>query len=443
LCFTKYQHHLRPRNKDTSGYGLQMLKGYLLLDSERNYANIDRKLNGDHHKDGQNLQHYMSDSPWESEPVFRDVQQDIRAMPFLQGGTLNFDETADECAGTKKAGASRQYLGREGKTDLGQVVVLGSYYKDGHWLLTDAELFLPEEWFDPVHKKQWGRLHIPPGRAFRTKVEMARQQFVRAVGQGLPFTTVGYDSLYGRDVAFRRLAVEHGKHYMACVPSDSQVWLEDPAEDPNAERALAKGLLPRLTFEAIETRQGERGALTHEYAFLKVWTQQKLPKSKDAPLGYVFHPETLVVRKEHDGKTSFAFSDYQPDEKLPMARSRAERYFVERTIQDCKSELGFDELQALKYRALMHTLALCSVALLYMAGLKMKLRQNQCTIEKAQVQFPDVQKLPDLSLSNVKELLKATFPLPTLNKKQAVNLVIEHLFRRTRSTQSRQKKNSS
>lgn len=417
-----------------------MLKGYLLLDSERTYANIDRKLNGDNHKNGQNLQQYMSDSPWESEPVFKDVQRDIRAAAPLHGGTLNFDETADECAGTKKAGASRQYLGREGKTDLGQVVVLGSYYKDGHWMLTDAELFLPKEWFDPAHKKQWKRLHIPPGRAFKTKVDIARQQFVRAVGQGLPFATVGFDSLYGRDVAFRRLAAGHGKHYMACVPSDSQVWLEDPSQNPNAERALAHELVPRLAFGAIETRHGERGALRHEYAFLQVWTQQKLPKSAQAPLGYVFHRETLVVRKEHDGKASFAFSDYQPGQKQLMAQARAERYFVERTIQDCKSELGFDELQALKYRALMHTLALCSVALLYMADLKMQLRQNQSDIHQVQEQFPDVQKLPDLSLSNVKELLKATFPLPSLNKKQAVDLVIGHLFRRTRSTQSRQKK---
>ena len=420
-----------------------MLKGYLLLDSERTYANIDRKLNGDDHKNGQNLQQYMSDSPWESEPVFKDVHQDIRAMPFLQGGTLNFDETADECAGTKKAGASRQYLGREGKTDLGQVVVLGSYYKDGHWLLTDAELFLPKEWFDPSHKKQWKRLHIPPGRGFKTKVEIARQQFLRAIERELPFANVGYDSLYGRDVAFRRLAVKYGKYYMACIPSDSQVWLEDPAQNPAAERALAKELTPRLAFESIETRHGERGALKHEHAFLQVWTKQKLPKSADAPLGYVFHQEVLVVRKEHDGKTSFAFSNCPMEQKWLMAQARAERYFVERTIQDCKSELGFDELQALKYRALMHTLALCAVALLYMADLKMKLRQNQCTIQQAQEQFPDVQKLPDLSLSNVKELLKATFPLPSLNKKQAVDLVIEHLFRRTQSTQSRQKKNSS
>lgn len=319
--FVKFQSLLRPKNKDTSDYGLQMLKGYLLLETERTYANIDRKINGADHKNGQNLQQYMSDSPRESSPVFETVQQEIKETPALHGGRLNFDETADECADLSKAGASRQYLGREGKTDVGQVVVLGSYYRDGQWLLVDAELFLPEPWFDAPHKKQWKRLHIPPQSVFRTKVEIAASQFVKAVQHGLPFNNVGCDTMYGRTIGFRRLVAGHGKRYMACIPNNSKVWLSDPA--------------------------------------------------------------------------------------------------------------------------LMHTLALCSIALLYMADMKMQFRQKFQHGETVQKQFPDLQTLPDLSLSNVKELLKAAFPLPQLSKEQAVDLVVEHLFGRTRSTQSRQKKKKS
>ena len=441
--FVKFQSLLRPKNKDTSDYGLQMLKGYLLLETERTYANIDRKINGADHKNGQNLQQYMSDSPWESSPVFETVQQEIKETPALHGGSLNFDETADECAGLRKAGASRQYLGREGKMDVGQVVVLGSYYRDGQWLLTDAELFLPEPWFDEPHKKQWKRLHIPPQSVFRTKVEIAASQFEKAVQRGLPFNNVGCDSMYGRSIGFRRLVAGHGKHYMACIPNDSKVWLSDPTQDPGKEGVLVRQLPATMLFEPIETRQGERGTLTHDHAFLTVWTKQEVPKLATAAKTTLFHEEVLVVRKEHDGKTSFAFSNYPPTEKLAMAKARAERYFVERTIQDCKSELGFDELQAIKYTALMHTLALCSIALLYMADMKMQFRQKFQHGETVQKQFPDLKTLPDLSLSNVKELLKAAFPLPQLSKEQAVDLVVEHLFGRTRSTQSRQKKKKS
>lgn len=416
------------------------MKGYLLLETDRTYANIDRKINGDGHKNGQNLQQFMSDSPWESAPVFAKVQRDACQLEGMGGGTLNFDECGDECAGTKKAGAARQYIGRLGKTELGQVVVLGSYYQSGSWLLVDADLFLPQAWFGEEKKKAWAPLHIPPGTEFKSKVALAKEQFGRALERRLDFRAVGFDSLYGSDVSFRRMAADAGRHYMACVKSDTALWLKNPAEHADAGVATAKDIAQNAVFEACTTRQGERGPLTHDYAFVQVWSKEGTGKTPQCPLGYRFHPETLVVRKEHDGKTSYALSNMPHEAKQAMAKARAERYFVERTIQDCKSELGFDELQALKYRALMHTLALCAVALLYIADMKIAFRKQQQDIQTVQQQFPDLQKLPDLSLANVKELLRAALPLPEVSKKMAVQLVVNHLFNRSRATQSKTRK---
>jgi hypothetical protein len=45
--------------------------------------------------------------------------------------------------------------------------------------------------------------------------------------------------------------------------------------------------------------------------------------------------------------------------------------------------------------------------------------------------------LPALSVANVRELLRATLPLPTLSPLDAAALVVEHLDNRTRSRQSR------
>ena len=125
-----------------------------------------------------------------------------------------------------------------------------------------------------------------------------------------------------------------------------------------------------------------------------------------------------------------------------MLLSRSQRYFVERTIQDTKSELGWDELQAVKYRAYMHTLALCAMALVFMADIKIDQRKDYAkpSIVKEKLNIP---QLPDLSLANVKELLKSIFPLPQLSKEQAVLKVINTLFKRAKSTQSKYKTNSS
>jgi predicted Co/Zn/Cd cation transporter (cation efflux family) len=49
----------------------------------------------------------------------------------------------------------------------------------------------------------------------------------------------------------------------------------------------------------------------------------------------------------------------------------------------------------------------------------------------------EVEVLPLLSVSNVRELLRAAMPLPQLSPQDATDLVLEHLVNRTRSRKSR------
>jgi hypothetical protein len=115
----------------------------------------------------------------------------------------------------------------------------------------------------------------------------------------------------------------------------------------------------------------------------------------------VFTEEILVIRRENEGSLSFALSNGLSIEQPTLALWRSQRYFVERTIQDTKSELGWDELQAVKYRAYMHTLALCAMALVFMADIKIDQRKDYLkpAIVKEELNIP---QLPDLSLANVK-----------------------------------------
>ena len=49
----------------------------------------------------------------------------------------------------------------------------------------------------------------------------------------------------------------------------------------------------------------------------------------------------------------------------------------------------------------------------------------------------EVDALPKLSVANVRELLRASLPLPQLSPEEAANLVVNHLVNRTRSRKSR------
>lgn len=448
--FCNYRPYLRTCTRDCSEHGLTMLKGYLLMDTQRNYVKIAQTMKHSQ-ADGQDLQHFMSDSPWDTEGVFGQVRHDIGQKLNFGGGMLNFDESGDECSGHHKAGSSRQYLGREGKVDMGQVGVLSSYYKDGIWLLTDGELYLPPCWFTPKHplwtdesarNKVFKRLHIPIDRPFQTKIELAQAQFDRALASQLDFNVAGADSFYGRDTAFRRYIASKEKFYMLCVPKDTAVWLKNPMttadEKGNLMQTVAQ-IGEQADFERIDVRPCERGMLTYDHAFVKIWTQN-LDNStiftKD------FTEEILIIRRENDGSLSFALSNGLSIDHPTLALWRAQRYFVERTIQDTKSELGFDELQAVKYRAYVHTLALCAMALVFMADIKIDQRKNYVKqdIVNEELKIP---QLPDLSLANVKELMKAIFPLPQLSKEQAVQKIINTLFKRAKATRSKFKSNSS
>ena len=67
----RFQSCFRTRTRDTSGYAYTHLRGQLTLEDQRNFANIERHLNGG---DGQGLQQFMSDSPWAMQGVMQQIQ---------------------------------------------------------------------------------------------------------------------------------------------------------------------------------------------------------------------------------------------------------------------------------------------------------------------------------------------------------------------------------
>src|SRR5205823_8172097 len=100
------------------------LSGVLRMEGERHFSGIGREAG----VEGQNIQHFMSESPWSGEAVCRQVQDELKARPeLLSGGVLLVGESADEKAGDHSAGAGKQYNGRMGKVETSQAGVLLSY----------------------------------------------------------------------------------------------------------------------------------------------------------------------------------------------------------------------------------------------------------------------------------------------------------------------------
>ncbi|MHB8752268.1 MAG: transposase, partial [Aggregatilineales bacterium] len=82
----------RTRTRDTSAYGLSYISGLLRMKGSRTMAEIAREGKVAE----QNLQHFMSHSPWSGRAVIEQVQQALMERSELEGGVLILDESADE-----------------------------------------------------------------------------------------------------------------------------------------------------------------------------------------------------------------------------------------------------------------------------------------------------------------------------------------------------------
>jgi SRSO17 transposase len=131
--WSRYRSCFKTQTRDSAPHAWTYLRGLLEMKTRRNYANVARRVNGTK-DDGQNLQQFMSDSAWEAQAVIRQVQEEIATTAELQsGGMLLLDESANEKAGPKSAGAGRQHNGRLGKIDMSQVGVFLAFFKGNVW----------------------------------------------------------------------------------------------------------------------------------------------------------------------------------------------------------------------------------------------------------------------------------------------------------------------
>jgi hypothetical protein len=299
----------------------------------------------------------------------------------------------------------------------------------GLWSLVDAELFLPEQWFDAPHKQLRDKLGIPAQRVFQTKPQLGLVMIGRAVQRGLPFQRLAADDLYGRNRAFG--AGLGQLLYALDVPSNTPVSLSPGAKKcfPVSDLAVRR----RTRWPRVQVRSVERGMLVTDFAVERVWTP-----NQEGQLEALW----VVIGRDLDRKLSLTLLNDRP-ERAPelLIEASCQRQFVERVFEDAKPELGWDEFCARKYLAWEHHTALTAAALWFIAGVKLQWRQSYQRDSQLNKVFK-LSVLPALSTADVRELLRAILPLPRLGVKQARLLVVKHLVCRSRSTRCRLKKQS-
>jgi SRSO17 transposase len=324
-----------------------------------------------------------------------------------------------------------------------------AYAKGMHWTLWDGCLFIPEKWFSANAAQRRAKADIPSQQYFQTKVELGWQMIEQAKAKGLSFEAVAFDSLYGRSYWLRERCEQASLEYYADIPNNYLLYRQVPVLEfelgkrgkPSQKftvigqtplKAADFARLPQAVWEKLTLRPTERGQMQVEFARYRVWAVSSTGTVRE---------ETLLLKREAQ-TIRYSLTNAPSSTNLAtLAQRKCQRYFVERSLQDAKSELGMADFQALKYRAWEHHLALTLLASWFIA---------ETRLDWAEESPPDTQLLrdyqtdvlPGLSMSNVCELLRAALPLRQLSSQQAAALVIQHLDNRTRSRRSRLRRHS-
>lgn len=382
------------------------------------------------------IQHFISESPWDARAGFDRVASDTSQLfATHQRVGLLIDESAHRKKGKESVGVARQYCGTIGKVDNCQVAVYAALSAEKYYGLIDTALYLPEEWTsNETRCKKAGVPPLPEGekRVCKTKVELALDIVRHQKDLGTWFHYVGADGLYGNSYHFQQELDKMGILFVLDIHSDQHVYTEPPVI-AIPEKTATAGRNPsryKATGNAIEVREFAKNIAK------ELWQKMRLRQTGKGDLNclgytqkvYLWDGESsdymerkLVLRvtgqkdgsREYKYAISNAFDGECTTEELVQMQSQ--RYFVERSFQEAKQEAGMSQYQVRGWLAWHHHMAMVMMALHFILSEKMLLKD----------------KLPLLSAYDVREIMLNIYPQKGATEKAIMEQINKrHLQRR-------------
>src|SRR5437764_3258770 len=197
-----------------------------------------------HDQERHGLQHFVGSSTWDHRPLIRERAGQVGRAIGTPDGVIVFDPSGFAKKGNASAGVQRQWLGRFGKVDNGQVGVFMAYASHHEHALVDVRLYLPKEWAKDRTRRT--RCGIPKAVRYRTRHNLALEM-LEETGPLLPHGWVTGDDEMGRSSRFRAELRRLGERYLLAVPSNTTVRDLDGA----VPEWSGRGAHPKRAFEQV------------------------------------------------------------------------------------------------------------------------------------------------------------------------------------------------
>jgi SRSO17 transposase len=336
--------------------------------------------------DSQNLQQFVSDSPWSDDALWTAIRQQV--IPHLEPlEAWVVDETGGVKQGKHSVGVSHQYCGAVGKQANCQVSV-EVVVSDG-WVAAPVggRLYLPEPWTQD--RERCAQAGVPEQVTFATKPELALALLRQARRDGVPGAPVLGDSAYGNNARFRAgVRDELGMEFFLQVDGHALKGWDHAVhtEVKRVRRHVLAGEPPAQTLAELTRSLSERewkncswvtaGGQTRRtrLAWREVFLQHDLRQA-----GGQLEKVWLVVDWPAGDPEPYHYylaHFHRPPTKAGCLKLSRSRWQIEQYFQRSKDDLGLDHFEGRSWRGFHHHLVLSAVAYLFILMVYLRRKKN-------------------------------------------------------------------
>lgn len=334
----------------------------------------------------QQLHHLLSEAKWNASLVMDEVAlqfvKQAKQLNLEQDLQLIIDESGFAKKGKKSEGVCRQYNGSAGKIDNCQVGVFAALNAGSLTTLINARLYKP--------------------KSETSKIDHALDLIKHTIDElKVPVKYVSFDAFYGRDTALLATLKNKQIKFIADVPESHLVCLQRfQMRVPKAKST--KGRAPvhkKPTQPFISIQEYTSGLRKKDFSLITVRqsSKGKLKAYYHKKVVYIINPHTnrcmeliLLIRKDADGTIKFSLCNAPENVTLKeLAYQQCKRYFIERSFQDAKQQLGLNQYQCTTEQAWLRHMALSMLAMLFIN----KEKGSGLTEEAIYLSTPDIKKL--------------------------------------------------
>lgn len=339
------------------------------------------------------MQRFISDVVWDEAGMIKKYHELVANDMGDSAGVLIFDESGIAKKGEDSAGVARQYCGSLGKVENCQVGVFAAYASPQGYALLDAELYVPNKWFDESYTSRREKCRFPKGLTFKTKPQLAVEILEKVEKcETLPFSYVVADSVYGTNQDFIG-AIEQrvGLTYLVQVPNNTLCWMQRPSIREKSYKN--KGQVKTKKHVPPEEKKSVTVARFAKDLNDVFWYRRRVCEGTKGPVEYEFTKRRvtlsvngmpgktvwLIAKRSIEAKPSYSFfiSNAPISTRLKtFVWLSGIRWAIEQCFEETKTELGLDHYEVRKYPGWRHHMFSCMLAHFFLWHMRIRLGEK-------------------------------------------------------------------